>query len=152
MTDFYKRHPLAIRSIPSPLIIHSVDMSTTPLSECIEDAPAPLSLADRLPSPPPSLHASPTVEDLPLVPIDTRPPSRAYTEPSEVEVDIGMIGHDLATPPGFSMFNRTIPNHHNYRQKIEMPDATLRWPHYIQFIVDTTTHNHYVYATRNDLH
>ena len=32
-----------------------------------------------------------------------------------------------------------------------MPDATFRWPHYIQFIVDTTTHNHYVYATRNDL-
>ena len=33
-----------------------------------------------------------------------------------------------------------------------MPDATLRWPHYIQFVVDTTTHNHYVYATQDDLH
>ena len=28
MTDFYKRHPLAIRSIPSPLIIRSVNMSS----------------------------------------------------------------------------------------------------------------------------
>ena len=63
-----------------------------------------------------------------------------------------MIGHDLATPQGFSMFDRTIPNHHKYRQKIEIPDSTLHWPHYIQFIVDTTTHNHYIYATHNDLH
>ena len=63
-----------------------------------------------------------------------------------------MIGHDLATPQGFSMFNRTIPNHHKYGQKIEIPDSTLHWPHYIQFIVDTTTHNHYIYATRDDLH
>ena len=62
-----------------------------------------------------------------------------------------MMGHDFSTPQGFSMFNRTIPNHHNYGQKIEMPDATHRWPHYIQFIVNTTTHNHYVYATRDDL-
>ena len=80
MTDFYKRHPLAIRSIPSPLIIRSVNMSSplnppTSLSECIKDAPAPLPLADRLSSPPPSLHASPMVENLPLVSIDTRPPS-----------------------------------------------------------------------------
>ena len=50
------------------------------------------------------------------------------------------------------MFDRAIPNHHNYGQKIEMPDSTTRWPHYIQFIVNTTTHNHYVYATRDDLH
>ena len=63
-----------------------------------------------------------------------------------------MIGRDLATPQGFSMFDRTIPNHHNYGQKIEMPDSTSRWPHYIQFVVDTTTHNHYVYATRDNLH
>ena len=69
-----------------------------------------------------------------------------------MEVDIGMIGCDLATPSGFSMFDRTIPDHHNYGQKIEMPDSTLRWPHYIQFIVDTTTHNHYIYATCDDLH
>ena len=50
------------------------------------------------------------------------------------------------------MFDRTIPNHHNYGQKIEMPDSTSCWPHYIQFIVNATTYNHYVYATRNDLH
>ena len=50
------------------------------------------------------------------------------------------------------MFDRTIPNHHNYGQKIEMPDSTSQWPHYIQFVVDTTTHNHYIYATRDDLH
>ena len=150
--EFYKRHPLAIHTTQSPLIIRTTTMSTTSLSERIEDAPAPLPLADHLSSPPPSLHASPTADEAPLVPIDTRPPSRAHTEPSEAEVDISIMGHDLATLPGFSMFNRTIPNHHNYGQKIEMPDATLRWPHYIQFIVDTTTHNHYVYATRNDLH
>ena len=51
-----------------------------------------------------------------LAPIDTRPPSRAHLEPSEVEVDISMIGHDLATPAGFSMFDRTNPNHHCYGQ------------------------------------
>lgn len=62
------------------------------------------------------------------------------------------MGRDLSTPQGFSMFDRAIPNHHNYGQKIEMPDSTTRWPHYIQFIVNTTTHNHYVYATRDDLH
>ena len=150
--EFYKRHPLAIRSIPSPIINRSVNMSTTPLSEHIKDAPAPLPLADRLSSPSPSLYASPTVDNLPLVPVDTRPPSRAYTEPSEVEVDVGMIGCDLTTPPRFSMFDRTIPNHHNYGQKIEMPNSTSRWPHYIQFIVDTTTHNHYMYVTCDDLH
>ena len=62
------------------------------------------------------------------------------------------MGWDLSTPQGFSMFDRAIPNHHNYGQKIEMPDSTQRWPHYIQFVVDTTTHNHYVYATRDNLH
>ena len=127
-------------------------MSTTPLLECIEDAPAPLPLADHLSSPSPSLHILPTADNLSLVPINTCPPSQAYTEPSEVEVDIGMIGRDLATPPGFSMFDRTIPNHHNYVQKIGMPDGTLRWPHYIQFVDDTNCHNHYVHATRDDLH
>ena len=62
-----------------------------------------------------------------------------------------MIGRDLTTPAGFSMFDRTIPNHHRYGQKIDMPDSTSRWPHYIQFVVDTTTHNHYVYTTCDDL-
>ena len=127
-------------------------MTTTPLSECIEDAPAPLPLADRLSSPsPPTSPLPPAVVDEPLVSIDTRPPSRAGTEPSSAEVDIGMMGRDFSTPEGFSMFSRTIPNHHNYGQKIEMPDGTQRWPHYIQFVVDTTTHNHYVYATRDNL-
>ena len=150
--EFYKRHPLAIRSLPSPLTICSINMSTTPLSERIEDAPTPLSLADHLSSPPPSSHASLITQDFPLVPINTRPPSHAYTEPSEAEVDIGMMGWDLTTLQGFSMFDRTIPNHHQYGQKIEMPDSTSRWPHYIQFVVDTTTHNHYMYATQDDLH
>ena len=49
------------------------------------------------------------------------------------------------------MFDRTDSNHHRYGQKIDMPDSTSRWPHYIQFIVDTDTHHHYVYATRDDL-
>ena len=62
-----------------------------------------------------------------------------------------MIGRDLATPAGFSMFDRTNPNHHRYRQKINMPNSTPWWPHYIQFIIDTTSHNHYVYTTRDDL-
>ena len=141
-------------------------MSTTPLLERLTDAPSSLSLADRLSSPTPLaplslaerladdpsyIPDSPTTMEEALVPIDTRPPSRAHSEPSEVEVDIGMIGRDLATPAGFSMFNRTNPNHHRYGQKIDMPDSTSRWPHYIQFIVDTDTHNHYVYATRDDL-
>ena len=148
--DFYKRHPAAIRFTPTP-IIRSLKMSTTPLSERIADAPAPLPLMDRLSSPSPPPHSSPSTTDEPLLAIDTRPPSRAGTEPSSAEVDIGMIGRDFSSPPGFSMFNRTNPNHHNYGQKIEMPDATLRWPHYIQFVVDTTTHSHYVYATRDNL-
>ena len=75
LEEFYKRHPSAICFIPSPVIIRSANMSTTPLSERIKDAPAPLPLADRLSSPPPPLHASPTTNDLPLVPIDTQPPS-----------------------------------------------------------------------------
>ena len=150
--EFYKRHPNAIRSIPFPTIIRSINMSTTPLSERIEDAPAPLPLEDRLSSPSPSRSPSPpNINNEPLVSIDTCPPSRAGTEPSSAEVDIGMMGRDLSTPEGFGMFKRTIPNHHNYGQKIEMPDGTHRWPHYIQFVVDTTTHNHYVYATRDDL-
>ena len=150
--EFYKRHPNAIRSIPAPTIIRSINMSTTPLSEHIRNAPSPLPLVDRLSSPaPPNSPPSPTVADEPLVSIDTRPPSRAGTEPSSAEVDIGMMGRDFSTPEGFNMFNRTIPNHHNYGQKIEMPDGTQRWPHYIQFVVDTTTHAHYVYATRDDL-
>ena len=127
-------------------------MSTTSLSERIEDAPVPLPLADRLSSPSPPPQSSSTTVDDPLITIDTRPPSQAGTEPSAAKVDIGMIGRDLSSPPGFSMFDRTIPNHHNYGQKIKMPDATTRWPHYIQFIVNTNTHNHYVYAIRDDLH
>ena len=138
--EFYKRHPTAIRSTSSPILIRSLNMSTTPLSERIEDAPAPLPLAERLSSPSPPLP-SPIHANEPLVNIDTRPPSRAGTEPSSAKVDIGMMGRDLSTPQGFSMFDRAIPNHHNYGQKIEMPDSTHRWPHYIQFIVDTTTHN-----------
>ena len=151
--EFYKRHPKAIRNITTqtPIIICTTTMSTTPLSERIENAPSPIPLADRLSSPSPSIHSPLTHEENSLVPVDTRPPSRAYTEPSEAEVDIGMLGRDFAMPAGFSMFDRTIPNHHNYGQKIDMPNSTSRWPHYIQFIVDTTTHNHYVYATRDDL-
>ena len=151
--EFYKTNPNAIRTIPSTTIIRSIHMSTTPLFDCIENAPSPLTLMDRLSSPdPPNSPPPPVVADEPLISIDTRPPSRAGTEPSSAEVDIGMMGRDLSTPEGFSMFNRTIPNHHNYGQKIEMPDGTHRWPHYIQFVVDTTAHNHYVYATRDDLH
>ena len=33
-----------------------------------------------------------------------------------------------------------------------MPDTTSRWPHYIQFVIDTNTHNHYVYAMHDNLH
>ena len=151
--EFYKRYPKAIRNLTTqtPVVIRTTTMSTTPLSERIENVPSPLPLADRLSSPPPSTHTSPiTAEEL-LVPIDTCPPSRAHSEPSEAEVDIGMLGRDFTTPAGFSMFDRTIPNHHWYGQKIDMPDSTSRWPHYIQFIIDTTTHNHYVYATCDDL-
>ena len=167
--DFYKRHPLAICTTPFPLIIRSTNMSTTPLSDRIEDALALLTLEEHLsslaastlelPLPltrlSPSLLSSlptPTLPNLPLIPINTHPLSHAYSEPSEAEVDIGMIGCDLSMPPGFTMFDPSIPNHHNYRQKIEIPDSTHRWPHYIQFIVNTTTHNHYVYATHDDLH
>ena len=151
--EFYKRHPTAICSTSLPIIIHSLNMSTTPLSEHIEDAPASLPLVDQLSSPSPSLP-SPliTAKKKPLVNTDTRPPSRAGTEPSAAEVDIGMIGRDFSTPQGFSMFDRAIPNHHRYGQKIEMPDSTQWWPHYIQFVVNTTTHSHYVYATQDDLH
>ena len=151
--EFYKRHPKAIRNTTTqtPIIIHTTTMSTTPLSECIENAPSPLPLADCLSCPPPSTHISPMATEDPLVPINTHPPSRAHSEPSEAEVDIGMMGRDLSTPAGFRMFDRTIPNHHRYGQKIDMPDSTSRWPHYIQFIVDTTTHNHYMYATHDDL-
>ena len=166
--EFYKRHPKAIRNTTTqnPILIRHTTMSTTPLSERITNAPSSLSLADRLSSPTPStplslaeclvddplyIPLSPIAMEESLVPIDTCPPSRAHSEPSEVEVDIGMIGHDLATPTGFSMFDRTDSNHHRYGQKIDMPDSTSRWPHYIQFIVDTDTHHHYVYATRDDL-
>ena len=151
--EFYKRHPKAIRNTTTqtPVIIRTTTMSTTPLSERIENAPSPLPLADCLSSPPPSTHASPTAIEDSLVSIDTCPLSRAHSEPSEAEVDIGMIGRDLATPARFSMFDGTILNHHRYGQKIDMPNSTSCWPHYIQFVVDTTTHNHYVYATRDDL-
>ena len=167
--EFYKRHPKAIQNttIQNPIIIRTTTMSTTPLIERLMDAPSPLPLADCLSSPttstplslaerladdPSYILDSPTTTEEVLVPIDTRPPSRAHSEPSEAEVDIGMIGRDLATPAGFSMFDRTNPNHHRYGQKIDMPDSTSRWPHYIQFIVDTDTHNHYVYTTCDDLH
>ena len=126
-------------------------MSNVPLAERIENAPSPLSLAERLADSPTYIPVSPTTAEDSLVPIETRPPSRAHSEPSEAEVDIGMIGRDLATPAGFSMFNRTNPNHHRYRQKINMPDSTSQWPHYIQFIVDTTSHNHYMYVTHDNL-
>ena len=126
-------------------------MSNLPLAERIENAPSPLSLTERLAESPSYIPSSPITTEEVLVPIDTRPPSRAHSEPSEVEVDIGMIGRDLAMPAGFSMFDRTDAKHHRYRQKIDMPDSTAHWPHYIQFIVDTDSHNHYVYATCNDL-
>ena len=167
--EFYKRYPKAIRNVITqvPIIIRTTTMSSIPLSDRIENIPSTLPLADRLSSPTPSLPLtlaehladdpnyipdSPDTMEETLVPIDTRPPSRAHSEPSEVEVDVGMIGCDLAMPTGFSMFNRTNLNHHHYGQKIDMPDSTSHWPHYIQFLVDTDTHNHYVYATRDDLH
>ena len=151
--EFYKRHPKAIWNLTTqtPITIRCTTMSNLPLAERIENAPSPLSLAERLAESPSYIPSSPITTEEVLVPIHTRPPSRAHSEPSEAEVDIGMIGRDLATPAGFSMFNRTDANHHRYGQKIDMPDSTARWPHYIQFIVDTDSHNHYVYATRNDL-
>ena len=130
---FYKKHLKAIRHLTTqvPLTIRTITMSTTPLSKHIENVPSSLPLADRLSSPAPSIPLSlaerladspsyippsPTTMEEVLAPIDTRPPSRAHLEPSEVEVDIGMIGCDLATPAGFSMFDRTNPNHHRYGQ------------------------------------
>ena len=68
--DFYKRHPAAIRFTSTP-IIRSLNMSTTPLSERIEDAPAPLPLVDRLSSPSPPPHSSPITIDEPLLAINT---------------------------------------------------------------------------------
>ena len=151
--EFYKRYPKAIRNTitQTPIIIRRTIMSTLPRAERIANAPSPLSLAECLAESPTYIPSSPIITEDSLVPIDTRPPSRAHSEPSEVEVDISMIGHDLAMPTGFSMFDRTDPNHHHYGQKIDMPDSTSRWPHYIQFIVDTTSHNHYMYTTRDDL-
>ena len=73
--DFYKRHPAAIRSL-SPPTIRSITMSNTPLSERIEDIPAPLPLIDHLSSPSPPTSSSPLpAHDEPLVSIDTHPPS-----------------------------------------------------------------------------
>ena len=121
--DFYKKHPTAICSTSSPLTICSLSMSTptTPLSEHITNTPAPLTLEEQLTyldEPPhspvdiptnlplPTSHThSPTLPPLPnqpLIPIDTCPPSWAGTEPSEANVDIGMYGHDLSTPWGFT--------------------------------------------------
>ena len=147
--EFYKRYPKAIwnTTTHNTILIQRTTMANLPLTECIEAAPAPLTLAERLAESPTYIPSSPDLTEASLVPIDTCPPSRAHTEPSEAEVDVGMIGHDLATPAGFSMFNRTDPNHHRYGQKIDMPDSTSRWPHYIQFVVDTDTHHHYMYAT-----
>ena len=156
--EFYKRHPKAIWNtiIPTPIphtpiTIRRTIMSTPTLVNRITDAPNPLTLAERLADDPSYIPDSPVLPEEVLVPIDTHPPSRAHSEPSEAEVDVGMIGRDLATPAGFSMFDRTDPNHHRYGQKINMPDSTSRWPHYIQFIVNTDSHNHYVYATHDDL-
>ena len=58
--EFYKRYPKAIRNITiqTPIIIRTTTMSTTPLSECIENAPSSLPLADRLTSPIPSMPLS----------------------------------------------------------------------------------------------
>ena len=152
--EFYKRYPKAIRSAitQTPIIICRTIMSSLPLAEHIMDGPSPLSLAECLADSPTYIPSSPITMEDSLVPINTQPPSRAHSEPSKAEVDIGMIGHDLAMPAGFSMFNRTDHNHHCYGQKIDMPDSTSRWPHYIQFVVDTTSHNHYMYTTRDDLH
>ena len=156
--EFYKRYPKAIwntiihtPTFHIPVTIRQTIMSTPTLAERITGAPSPLSLAERLAESPSYIPSSPVIREESLVPIDTHPPSRAHSEPSEAEVDVGMIGHDLTMPAGFSMFDRTDPNHHRYGQKIDMPDSTSRWPHYIQFIVDTNSHNHYIYATHNDL-
>ena len=85
----------------TPLIEHLTDaLSSLPLADRLSSPKisTPLSLAERLADDPSYIPDSPTTTEEVLVPIDTRPPSRAHLEPSEVEVDIGMIGHDLATP------------------------------------------------------
>ena len=124
--EFYKRYPKAIRNITTqhPIFICRTTMSILPLAERIEGAPSPLSLAECLVDSPSYIPSSPITTEEVLVPIDTRPPSRAHSEPSKAEVDVSMIGRDLATPAGFSMFDRTDPNHHRYGQKIDMPDST----------------------------
>ena len=73
MQEFYKRHPLAIRTTQQTLIICTTTMSTTPLSECIENAPSLLPLADRLSSPLSSPSASPNPKEVSLIPINTCP-------------------------------------------------------------------------------
>ena len=148
--NFYKRHPLAIHTTPSPLTICSITASTTPLSDHITEAPVLLPLEEQLtyseedptiPTNDTSSHTLPimhsptplSLPDLPLIPINTSPPSCTHTEPSEAEVDIGMHGCNFSTPPGFTPFDQTIPNHYHYGQKIQMPDNTHCWLHYIKF-------------------
>ena len=105
--EFYKRYPKAIQNTitQTSVFIRRTTMSTLPLAEHIANAPSPLSLAERLAESPTYVPSSPITMEDSLVPIDTCPPSRAHSEPSEAEVDISMIGRDLATPAGFSMFN-----------------------------------------------
>ena len=116
--------PFEVSPLKTPIIIRRTIMSGLPLAERIANAPSPLSLAECLADSPTYTPSSPVAMEDSLVPINTRPPSRAHLEPSEAEVDIGMIGCDLATPAGFSMFDRTDPNHHRYGQKIDMPHST----------------------------
>ena len=57
-------------------------MSSLSLADRIEGAPSPLSLAECLAESPSYIPSSPVTGEESLVPIDTRPPSRAHLEPS----------------------------------------------------------------------
>ena len=146
--DFYKKHPTAVKSVTiPPLTIRTMTSSpSTALVDRISDPPTPLTLAERLGDTP----SSPSPPSPQLIPVDTRP-STPEEEPLAALLDLEEFGHDYSTPQGFTIFDRSIPDHHRYGRKIHTPEGLWRYPHYIKFVIDPVQHHHFVFGARDDI-
>ena len=141
--------PTPIIASPIPLIAPLPPSPTqSDLSSRIEDAPAPLTLEQRLSSSdedafetPENMSAPNSPPPLPIPPPAT-PPVTAPSTPSPIitptisddTISARMDwGEGLPPPFGFEYYDKTNPWHQLYRFEVPQENGTKKPPHYIKF-------------------
>ena len=137
----------------SPLMVPSADMQRPPiLADWISEAPAPLTLAERiddLPETPSRDTATPPLA-YPIIPyLDNDGLASCTHSDHGSDTDAEAIVDNI--PDGFVLYNQGLANHVRYGRTINPNNGRdPLHPHYLKFNFDYVDHRHYVHARRYD--